>query len=102
MVRFTSPCFHPNVDKHGNICLDILKENWSALYEVRTILLSIQSLLGERDYLFCCKLSSDETVTNHLWPRQKFLMRWPPNWLWVEQSVTLLMKRCGRDWKTSI
>jgi ubiquitin-conjugating enzyme E2 C len=46
-VRFATPCFHPNVDQHGNICLDILKEKWSALYEVRTILLSIQSLLGE-------------------------------------------------------
>eukprot|EP00096_Caligus_rogercresseyi_P003346 TRINITY_DN1622_c0_g2_i1.p1 TRINITY_DN1622_c0_g2~~TRINITY_DN1622_c0_g2_i1.p1 ORF type:complete len:184 (-),score=74.68 TRINITY_DN1622_c0_g2_i1:659-1210(-) len=46
-VRFTTTCFHPNVDQHGNICLDILKEKWSALYEVRTILLSIQSLLGE-------------------------------------------------------
>merc|ERR1719158_1034528 len=46
-VRFVTPCFHPNVDQHGNICLDILKEKWSALYEVRTILLSIQSLLGE-------------------------------------------------------
>ena len=47
VVRFTSACFHPNVDKHGNICLDILKEKWSALYEVRTILLSIRSLLCE-------------------------------------------------------
>jgi len=46
-VKFSTPCFHPNVDNHGNICLDILKEKWSALYEVRTILLSIQSLLGE-------------------------------------------------------
>ena len=33
-VKFTTPCFHPNVDNHGNICLDILKEKWSALYEV--------------------------------------------------------------------
>jgi len=46
-VRFETGIFHPNVDHHGNICLDILKENWSAIYNVRTILLSIQSLLGE-------------------------------------------------------
>ena len=45
-VRFVTPCFHPNVDMAGNICLDILKEKWSALYDVRSILLSIQSLLG--------------------------------------------------------
>ncbi|XP_051168703.1 ubiquitin-conjugating enzyme E2 C [Leptopilina boulardi] len=46
-VRFATQCFHPNVDNAGNICLDILKDKWSALYDVRTILLSIQSLLGE-------------------------------------------------------
>lgn len=46
-MRFETACFHPNVDQHGNICLDILKEKWSAAYSVRTVLLSIQSLLGE-------------------------------------------------------
>lgn len=45
-VRFETPCFHPNVDTHGNICLDILQDKWSSAYDVRTILLSIQSLLG--------------------------------------------------------
>ncbi|XP_043827769.1 ubiquitin-conjugating enzyme E2 C-like [Dromiciops gliroides] len=29
------------------LCLDILKDKWSALYDVRTILLSVQNLLGE-------------------------------------------------------
>ena len=52
-VTFSTPCFHPNVDQYGNICLDILKEKWSAVYNVRTILLSIQSLLGgTRHFLF--------------------------------------------------
>lgn len=46
-VSFITKCFHPNVDLNGALCLDILKEKWSALYDVRTILLSIQSLLGE-------------------------------------------------------
>jgi ubiquitin-conjugating enzyme E2 C len=46
-VTFVTPCFHPNVDGAGNICLDILKDKWSAAYSVATILLSLQSLLGE-------------------------------------------------------
>ncbi|EPY49718.1 ubiquitin conjugating enzyme E2-C [Schizosaccharomyces cryophilus OY26] len=46
-IVFTSPMWHPNVDMSGNICLDILKDKWSAVYNVQTILLSLQSLLGE-------------------------------------------------------
>ena len=25
-VKFLTPCYHPNVDTQGNICLDILKD----------------------------------------------------------------------------
>jgi ubiquitin-conjugating enzyme E2 C len=46
-VKFDTLCFHPNVDQYGNICLDILQDKWSSAYDVRTILLSIQSLLAE-------------------------------------------------------
>lgn len=46
-VLFTSPMYHPNVDMSGHICLDILKDRWSAVLNVQTILLSLQSLLGE-------------------------------------------------------
>ncbi|OBS64192.1 hypothetical protein A6R68_07268 [Neotoma lepida] len=43
-VKFLMPCYHPTVDTQGNICLNILKDKWSALYD---ILLSIQSMLRE-------------------------------------------------------
>jgi len=66
VVKFSTPCFHPNVDQFGNICLDILKEQWSPAYNVRTILLSIQSLLGEPN--------NDSPLNTHaagLWSNQE-------------------------------
>lgn len=46
-VLFKTPIYHPNIDFSGRICLDILKDKWSAIYNVQTVLLSLQSLLGE-------------------------------------------------------
>ncbi|KAL0947300.1 hypothetical protein HGRIS_013419 [Hohenbuehelia grisea] len=47
-LKFETPCYHPNVDiTGGSICLDILQDKWSAVYSVQTILISLQSLLGE-------------------------------------------------------
>ena len=56
-VTFKTPIYHPNVDFSGRICLDILKEKWSAAMNVQSVLLSLQSLLGEPNKWVCPSLA---------------------------------------------
>ncbi|XP_016490252.2 ubiquitin-conjugating enzyme E2 2 isoform X1 [Nicotiana tabacum] len=44
-VYFMSRMFHPNIYADGSISLDILQNEWRPIYDVASILISIQSLL---------------------------------------------------------
>ncbi len=46
-VKFLTPMFHPNIYSDGKICLDILQNQWSPIYDIAAILASIQSLLSD-------------------------------------------------------
>jgi ubiquitin-conjugating enzyme E2 A len=45
-VKFLTPMYHPNIYRDGKICVDILQSSeWTPAQNVRTILVSIMSLL---------------------------------------------------------
>ena len=44
-VKFLTKMFHPNIYNDGSICLDILQNMWSPVYDISSILTSVQSLL---------------------------------------------------------
>jgi ubiquitin-conjugating enzyme E2 A len=48
-VKFSEPAkiFHPNIYRDGKICVDILQKEWSPAQNIRSILISIMSLLND-------------------------------------------------------
>lgn len=47
-VKLETRIYHPNFDKYGRVCLSIIKKGeWKPSMNIRTLLLSIQSIFSE-------------------------------------------------------
>jgi len=54
-IRFLTKIFHPAVSCHGHISVDILEYNWCPAMTLSKILLSIQSLLADKNFELCSR-----------------------------------------------
>jgi ubiquitin-conjugating enzyme E2 D/E len=46
-IKFSNRIYHPNINEVGQICIDILKNEWSSALSIGRVLLSISSLLSD-------------------------------------------------------
>lgn len=60
-VLFRTKIYHPNIDRLGRICLDILKNKWSPALQIKAVLLSIQALMSAPNV----EDPLDEAVADH-------------------------------------
>ena len=69
-VRFITPIWHPNVSRDnvtGEVCMDILKNGWTASMTLETVMLALQALMSapETD-------NAGFVASQYKWNREKF------------------------------
>lgn len=46
-IKCTQKIYHPNIDLEGNVCLNILREDWSPVLSLNSVLLGLNFLFSE-------------------------------------------------------
>jgi hypothetical protein len=59
-----SQVYHPNIDLEGNVCLNILREDWKPVLSVNTIIYGLYHLFTVLYSVFYCQVHLRDFVGN--------------------------------------
>jgi hypothetical protein len=78
-VKCETPVYHPNIDLEGNVCLNILREDWKPVLTINSIVYGLQYLFLVRYYLITIR---PFLTSVQLWQDIPFFLRhFQPHWL---------------------
>ena len=69
-VKCTQKIYHPNIDLEGNVCLNILREDWKPVLNLNAVIVGMQVRI-----FLSVPLIAFRSVTCDVWP-----------WCWVEEA----------------
>ena len=71
-VKCTQKIYHPNIDLEGNVCLNILREDWKPVLNLQAVIVGLQvrsaSSLTPRSTMLTTILSSSSSSRMHQIP----------------------------------
>jgi ubiquitin-conjugating enzyme E2 M len=59
-VKCTQKIYHPNIDLEGNVCLNILREDWKPVLDLHAVVVGIQVGFDLAPFQTCAQLTMPE------------------------------------------
>ena len=66
-MKCETQVYHPNIDLEGNVCLNILREDWKPVLTINAVVYGLQYLFLVRKFENLCKFGSFEIIPNEIY-----------------------------------
>lgn len=96
-AEFITPCYHPNVSDRGKICLNVLKEEWSPMLTVSSLLLCISALLSQPNAEDPLNVEAADALVRSKAEFEQTAREWTRRYAVRAQAAVTQSERCNRE-----